>query len=68
MQLKTANPTTPARAFIGFGVSQSSAACSPEYNTTAVAVQKFQRNFRISELHALTVLRLAGLGPREARS
>lgn len=67
MLLKAANPTTPCRAFIGFGVSQSSAACGSENTIPTVLVNRLQRRFGLSELHALTVLRLASLGPKEGR-
>jgi hypothetical protein len=33
----------------------------------AVIVNRLQRRFGLSELHALTVLRLASLGPKEGR-
>ena len=65
MQLQKLNPTAPARASMGFGVSQSSAACAPEYSTSIAIVQKLQRAYRVSEVHAATIARLANLGPRE---
>lgn len=67
MHLEKLNPTAPARASMGFGVTQSSAACAPEYSTSAAVVQKLQRIYRVSELHAVTIARLASLGPREGR-
>lgn len=67
MGLQKLNPTAPARASMGFGVAQSSAACGPEYNTSAVVVQKLQRLFRVSAPHAATIARLACLGPEEGR-
>jgi hypothetical protein len=67
MHLEKLNPTAPARALMGFGVSQSSAACGPEYSISAAVVQKLQRAYRVSEYHAATIARLASLGPQEGR-
>lgn len=38
-----------------------------EYNTASVVVQRLQRTYRVSELHAETIARLAALGPEEGR-
>lgn len=38
-----------------------------EDNIPSVIVNRLQRRFGLSELHALTVLRLASLGPKEGR-
>jgi hypothetical protein len=68
MHLKATNPTTPARALIGFGVSQSSAACGSENTIPTILVNRLRQRFGLSELHAVTVLRLASLGPQEGRN
>ena len=52
----------------GLGISISSPAIYPEYSNSLEIVQRLQRRFAITELHAATVVRLAGLGPQEARS
>lgn len=67
MHLKQKNPATPARALTGFGSLHSSPACNPEHTTPALIINRLQRQFAISELHAATVAHLAGLGPMEAR-
>lgn len=67
MHLKQMNPATPARALTGSGSLHSSAACNPEHSTPALIINRLQRQFAISELHAATVAHLAGLGPMEAR-
>ncbi|UZF91647.1 hypothetical protein [Bosea sp. NBC_00550] len=60
MHLKQMNPATPARA-------HSSAACNPEHSTPALIINRLQRRFAISELHAATVAHLAGLGSQAVR-
>lgn len=67
MQLESMNPTAPGRAAMGFGNSLSAAASNPEYNISAAVVQKLQRAYRVSELHAQTIARLALIGPKEGR-
>lgn len=67
MRLESVNPTAPARAPMGFGVSQSSAACVPETTIPTVIVNRLRERFGVSEPHALTILRLAKLGPMEGR-
>jgi hypothetical protein len=67
MHLETMNPTAPGKATMGFGVSQSSAACEPQYSISAAVVHKLQRTYRVSELHALTIAHLASIGPKEGR-
>ena len=38
-----------------------------DYSTPATIVQKLQRLYRVSELHAETIARLASFGPQEGR-
>lgn len=38
-----------------------------EDNIPTIIVNRLQRRFGLSELHALTVLRLANLGPKEGQ-
>jgi hypothetical protein len=66
MQLETMNPTTPGRAVIGFGVSQSSAACVPEHITISLALKQIRQRVSVSEAVALLIAGHAGL-IREAR-
>lgn len=67
MQLQTMNPEAPGKATKGFGSLVSSAATGPENSIPTILVNRLQRRFGLSELHALTVLRLASLGPEEGR-
>ena len=63
MQLHTANPA------LGTGLAKASslAGTLSENTIPTVIVNRLQRRFGLSELHALTVLRLASLGPKEGR-
>lgn len=65
MQLHTANPAPS-----GTGLAKGfSLAGTPSENTIpSVIVNRLQRRFGLSEQHALTVLRLASLGPQEGRN
>ncbi|PZN97775.1 MAG: hypothetical protein DCF30_15850 [Hyphomicrobiales bacterium] len=66
MHLEKMNPTTPARAFIGFGVSQSYAACDLEHITISLALKQIRERVAVSEPVALIMAQHAGL-IREAR-
>lgn len=65
MATKKSNPVAGVSA--GLGNALSVAGSIPEYSIPNVIVQRLQRQFAISELHAATVAHLAGLGPMEAR-
>ncbi|MBA4267851.1 MAG: hypothetical protein C0447_00275 [Methylobacterium sp.] len=67
MHLEKLNPANALAGVTGFGSLHSSAACNPEHTTPALIINRLQRQFAISELHAATVAHLAGLGPMEAR-
>jgi hypothetical protein len=66
MQLEKRNPTTPARALIGFGSQISSPAIEPDHITTAFALKKILSRVAVSEPVALVIAAHAGL-LREAR-
>lgn len=51
----------------GLAKASSLAGSDREYSTSTAVVQKLQRLYRVSEPHAATIMRLAALGPREAR-
>lgn len=61
------NPAAPCQAQTGFGIALSCAASSSEDNTEATVINRIQRRFCISAMHAATVARLAGLGLQEVR-
>lgn len=65
MTSKKSNPVAGVSA--GLGNALSLAGSISEYNTPSVIINRLQRRFAISELHAATIAHLAGLGPREAR-
>lgn len=67
MHLESMNPTAPGRASMGFGSTLSPTASTSEYSISAAVVQKLQRTYRVSELHAQTIARLASIGPKEGR-
>ncbi len=68
MHPETMNPAAPCQAQTGFGIALSWAASGSENTTATVVINRIQRRFCISALHAATVARLAGLGPQEVRS
>jgi hypothetical protein len=53
----------------GAGLAKASflAGKPSEDNIPTIIVNRLQRRFGLSELHALTVLRLANLGPKEGQ-
>ena len=63
------NPTDakPGAGDAGFAKASSLSGMSRKYNTSATIVQKLQRLYRVSKLHAETIARLASLGPQEGR-
>lgn len=65
MQLQTANPAPLGSAGLANGFSSAG---TPRDNTIPnIVVNRLRQRFGLSELHALTVLRLAKLGPEEGR-
>ncbi|MET3890409.1 hypothetical protein ABIE41_001485 [Bosea sp. OAE506] len=66
MHPETMNPAAANSA--GLRNALSLAGSIPEYNTAAIVINRIQRLFCISPMHAATVARLAGLGPQEVRS
>jgi len=68
MHPETMNPAAPWPAQTGFGIALSSAASGSDITTATVVINRIQRRFCISPMHAATVARLAGLGPQEVRS
>lgn len=67
MHPETMNPAAPWPAQTGFGIALSRTASGSEITTASVVINRLQRRFCISALHAATVARLAGLGPQEVR-
>lgn len=67
MHLEMMNPAAPCRAQTGFGSALSSAASGSDNTTAAIIINRIQRRYCISPMHAATVARLAGLGPQEVR-
>jgi hypothetical protein len=65
MHPETMNPAAASSA--GLRNALSLAGSISEYTTTAVIINRIQRRFCISQMHAATVARLAGLGPQEVR-
>lgn len=68
MHRETMNPAAPCQAQTGLGIALSWAASGSEDTTATVVINRIQRRFCISALHAATVARLARLGPQEVRS
>lgn len=66
MHLEKLNPTTPGRALVGSEL-QSWAATHSDHTTLPILINRLQQRLAISAPHAATVVRLAGLGPKEAR-
>lgn len=64
MATKKSNPVAGGSA--GLGDALSLAGSIHEHSTPSVIINRLQRQFAISELHAATVAHLAGLGPMEA--
>lgn len=52
---------------VGLAKASFLAGMPSEYNTPAIIVQRLQRLYRVSEHHAVTIARLASLGPQEGR-
>lgn len=61
--------TNETRRCGGAGLAKASflAGMSREDTIPSILVNRLQRRFGLSELHAQTVLRLASLGPKEGR-
>ena len=66
MHLESMRPAARQRE-TGLGGIACLAASTSENSIPTVLVNRLQRRFGLSELHALTVLRLASLGPKEGR-
>ena len=66
MQQKESRPDARQRE-TGLGGIACVAASTTEFTIHTVLVNKLQRRLGLTELHALTVLRLASLGPKEGR-
>lgn len=65
MQIDIANPAAGVSA--GLAKAVSLAGTQSEYNNLTLIVQRLQRLYRVSDLHAATIARLASLGPQEGR-
>lgn len=65
MHLEKLNPAAPARALAGSEL-QSWAATHSDLTTLPLIINRLQRRYAISAPHAVTIARLAGLGPKEA--
>ncbi|HEV7339953.1 MAG TPA: hypothetical protein VGO06_28555 [Bosea sp. (in: a-proteobacteria)] len=61
------NTKPDAGGSVGLAKSSFLAGMPSEDITPSIIVNRLQHRFGISELHALTVLRLASLGPKEGR-
>lgn len=61
------NTKPDAGGSVGLAKASFLAGMPREDSIPSVIVNRLQRRFGLSELHALTVLRLASLGPREGR-
>lgn len=65
MHLNEMRPAARGRE-TGLGIACLAASVS-ESTIPTIIVNRLQRRFGLSELHALTVLRLANLGPKEGQ-
>lgn len=66
MHLNEMRPAARGRE-TGLGGIACLAASTSESTIHTVLVNRLQRRLGLSELHALTVLRLASIGPKEGR-
>ena len=66
MHLQKLNPTTPGRALVGSEFLSRAGECS-DLTTLPILINRLQQRLAISAPHAATIVRLAGLGPKEAR-
>jgi hypothetical protein len=65
MHLENVKPAAPGRALAGSEL-QSWAATHSDLTTLPLIINRLQRRYAISAPHAVTIARLAGLGPKEA--
>lgn len=65
MHVENVKPAAPGRALAGSEL-QSWAATHSDHNTLPLIINRLRQQFAISAPHALTIARLAGLGPKEA--
>ncbi|MGW9331580.1 hypothetical protein [Bosea sp. NPDC055594] len=65
MHVENVKPAAPAMALAGSEL-QSWAATHSDHSTLPLIINRLRQQFAISAPHALTIARLAGLGPKEA--